>query len=206
MLVLPTYLKDFGVYFPLQERWAPWKFLAQMQECIIAMLANLETGYQVNGNVAIHHTALIEEGVVLKGPLIISPGCFVGAHAYFRNGVFIGKGVSIGPGCEVKSSILLDGSRLAHFNFVGDSLIGSDVNMEAGSVLANYHNDRDDKTIYLWDGMNYQISGTKKFGGLIGDHSRIGANAVCSPGTVLARHAIVRRLELVEQDRDRPRQ
>jgi NDP-sugar pyrophosphorylase family protein len=204
MLELPTYLKDFRVYFPHHERAAPWQFIGRIQEHIIAMLTNLETGYQVNGNVAVHNTALIEEGVVLKGPLIISPGCFVGAHAYFRGGVFLGKDVSIGPGCEVKSSIVLDGSRLAHFNFTGDSLIGSDVNMEAGSVLANYHNDRKDKAIYLWDGTEYQISGTSKFGGLIGDHSRIGANAVCSPGTVLAPRAIVKRLELIEQDRDRP--
>jgi hypothetical protein len=40
---------------------------------------------------------------------------------------------------------------------------------------------------------------TQKFGALVGDHSKIGANAVLSPGTLLLPHTLVRRLELVEQ-------
>lgn len=88
---------------------------------------------------------------------------------------------------------------------MGDSLIGTDVNLEAGSVIANHHNDRSDKDVWVCDENVFFNTGVTKFGALIGDHSRIGANAVCSPGTVLPPHAIVRRLELVEQDRNRPR-
>ena len=42
-------------------------------------------------------------------------------------------------------------------------------------------------------------TGVVKFGALIGDHSRLGANAVLSPGTILPPHSVVARLELVHQ-------
>ena len=47
----------------------------------------------------------------------------------------------IGPGCELKSSFLFTGSKLAHFNFVGDSVVGARVNLEAGSIIANFQNE-----------------------------------------------------------------
>ena len=88
---------------------------------------------------------------------------------------------------------------IGHFNFVGDSILGSHVNMEAGSVIANHFNERKDKTIHvLVDGKLY-AAGSEKFGALIGDHTKIGANAVLSPGTILEPESVVKRLALVEQ-------
>ena len=43
------------------------------------------------------------------------------------------------------------GSTLAHFNFVGDSIIGRKVNLEAGAVIANHFNERRDKQITVAD-------------------------------------------------------
>ena len=96
----------------------------------------------------------------MKGPIIIGPGCFIGAHAYLRGGVYLDEKVVIGPGCEIKSSFLFRGSALAHFNFAGDSIIGEGVNMEAGSILANHYNERDDKSIRaLINGSDYTTAG-----------------------------------------------
>lgn len=49
--------------------------------------------------------------------------------------------------------------------------------------------------------INNEIIDTKsiKFGALVGDDSKIGANAVLSPGTILEKKSIVKRLELIEQ-------
>lgn len=159
----------------------------------------LNDDYIIKGSVAIHKSAIVEEHVIMKGPVIISANSFIGAHAYLRGGVFLGEHVSIGPGCEVKSSFIMPQSALAHFNFVGDSIIGSQVNMEAGSIIANHHNDREDKVIVV--NINGKINKTdvEKFGALVGDHSKIGANAVLSPGTILTPKSIVGRLELVNQ-------
>ena len=108
-------------------------------------------------------------------------------------------GAVVGPGCEVKTTMIFKQSVLAHFNFVGDSIIGQGVNMEAGSVIANHFNERADKTIHVVIKDLKTPLPIVKFGALIGDHCRIGANAVLSPGTVLEPGSVVKRLQLVEQ-------
>ncbi len=82
---------------------------------------------------------------------------------------------------------------------MGDSVIGHRVNIEAGAIVANYRNERDDKQIVvLIDGERVE-TGVIKFGAFIGDDSRLGANAVTAPGTILAPRSIVKRLELIDQ-------
>ena len=159
----------------------------------------LTAEYTRVGSAYIHQSANIEPHVTMKGAIIIGPGCFIGSHAYLRGGVFLEEDVVIGPGCEVKSSFIFRKSALAHFNFAGDSIIGEGVNMEAGSILANHYNEREDKTIRSLNNGETIVLPVTKFGSLIGDGSKIGANAVLSPGTVLPSNSVVKRLELIEQ-------
>jgi len=163
------------------------------------VLTQLGSEYVINNGVAIHSSATVEQGVILKAPIVISANCFIGAHAYLRGGVFLAESVSIGPGCEIKTSVISAHSSLAHFNFVGDSILGSYVNFEAGAITANYHNDKADKRIQVIHQGNIIDTGVNKFGSLIGDHSKIGAHAVLSPGTILPKNTIVKRLQLIDQ-------
>ena len=98
-----------------------------------------------------------------------------------------------------KNFLVFSNSALAHFNFVGDSLIGSGVNLEAGAVVANCFNERTSKEVDVLVKTRRIHTGLDKFGALVGDQSKIGANAVLSPGTVLPRQSIIKRLQLVEQ-------
>ena len=165
------------------------------------MILHLDDNYHIDNNIAIHTSAIIESGGVIKSPAIVGENCFVGANAYFREGVFLDKEVKIGPGCEIKNSIIFSGTAVAHFNYIGNSIIGRNVNFEAGSIAANHYNERVNKKILVL--YQSQIIETKveKFGSLVGDNSRIGANAVLSPGTILKKNSVVRRLELIEQIR-----
>src|SRR5690606_7722925 len=99
----------------------------------------------------------------------------------------------------IKSSLIFSHSAIAHFNFIGDSIIGHGVNFEAGAVIANHYNERKDKMIRIKHNEAIIETGVVKFGALAGDDSRIGANAVLSPGTILLPGSVVKRLELVEQ-------
>lgn len=200
MIDLSIYIKEWKECFP-GVSGLPWEIVGDIRAIVAHAINRVDDQFEVRDGIAIHRSAILEEGVVLKGPVLVSPGCFVGAHAYLRGGVFLGQGTSIGPGCEVKSSFILSQSALAHFNFVGDSLVGSDVNLEAGAVVANHYNEREIKTIDVIAGGKRMTTGIVKFGSLIGDHTRIGANAVLSPGTILDTGSIVGRLELVEQCR-----
>ena len=199
MIVIDDFIHDFTRLFPEQQNWQPWQITDCLKEIIRANLLRLGDDYEICDEVAIHKTAVVEDGVVLKSPAIVGPNCVVGAHAYFREGVFLDQLVKIGPGCEIKNSIICSETAIAHFNYVGNSIIGRNVNFEAGSIAANHYNERVDKRISVFYRGEVIETGVNKFGSLVGDGSRIGANAVLSPGTILERNAIVKRLELVEQ-------
>ncbi len=198
-MIIDDFIKHFSSVFTVIGNLQPWEITQNISDIIRKQIEKLDDDFVVNDGIAIHKTAVIENGVVLKAPVIIGENCFIGANAYIRNGVYLGKAVSVGPGCEVKSSIIFNESRIAHFNFIGDSIIGSNINFEAGAVTANHYNERNDKTIsVLFNSMILNIN-TEKFGSLVGDNCKIGANAVLSPGTILIPNTVVKRLELIEQ-------
>jgi NDP-sugar pyrophosphorylase family protein len=179
--------------------WMPWELTAQAIQAIEQLQAGLDAEYAVSGNVAVHRTATVESGAALKGPAIVGPGCFLAAGSLVRGGCWLARNCIIGPGSELKSSFLFAGSRLAHFNFVGDSILGADVNLEAGSIIANHRNEIADPTIaILYEGTVIE-TGAVKFGSVVGDGCRIGANAVLAPGTILPARTIVPRLALIDQ-------
>ena len=199
MINIPSYIQPFKQFFPEMENETPWEVTQAAQLIIAKKIKTLGADYKVLDNIAIHKDARVEEHVVLKGPVIISAGCFIAANAYIRDGVFLGENVSVGPGCEIKSSFIFANTALAHFNFVGDSIVGSHVNLEAGAVIANCFNERKDKTVHVVVDGALVSTEAEKFGALIGDHTKVGANAVLSPGTVLSSKTIVKRLELIAQ-------
>ena len=180
---------------------APWLITGRASEHVAALIPRLEPGaYRMEGDIAVALSAVVEPGAVLKGPLVVGPGCFIGAGAYLRGGVFLDEACSVGPGCEVKSSLVFAGTHIAHFNFVGDSILGANVNIEAGAVIANHRNERTDRQIRLRHAGGVIETGVVKFGSLVGDGARIGANAVIAPGALLAPGTIVPRLGHVDQD------
>ncbi len=193
------YIEHFSECFERQINLLPWEITADIRAILEDIILQLDDNYVINDFIAIHKSAVVENAVVLKAPVIVGQGCFIGANAYLRGGVYLGKGSKIGTGCEVKSSLIFDSTNVAHFNFIGDSIIGCNVNFEAGSITANHYNERSDKNILVVYQSEIIESGVGKFGALVGDHSKIGANAVLSPGTILDKYSVVKRLELIDQ-------
>lgn len=183
----------------LPAEGVPWRIVQDLERIIRDWIKALGRGYALMGDIAVHETATVENGAVLKGPIIVGPGCFVAAGAYLRGGVYLEENCVLGPGTEVKTSAILRASKLAHLNFVGDSIIGKEVNLEAGSIIANYRNECQDKTIRVLTEAGVISTGVEKFGALVGDGSRIGANAVLAPGSLLPPNSVVPRLGLIDQ-------
>ena len=199
MIQLSDYIARFNILFPAAAKQQAWLLTGNIKRILLEKIESLDGDYKVFNEVAIHKTVTIDSHAIIKGPAIISPNCFIGAHSYIRGGVFLDESVSLGPGCEVETTYIFSHSALAHFNFVGDSLIGSHVNLEAGAVVANHYNERREKNISVRVNGAVYSTGVEKFGALVGDNTRIGANAVLSPGTILLPNAVVGRLELVDQ-------
>ncbi len=199
-------LADFIAGLPLSPlapwaEWAPWTLVTQAPVIVRQLLAELPAAeYTIDNEVAIHRTAIVEPGALLKPPLIIGAHCFIASGALLRGSCWVDAQCIVGPGAELKTSFVFSGSKLAHFNFVGDSVLGHGINLEAGSIVANYRNERDDKEIQVRVEGGLQRTGCNKFGALLGDQCRIGANAVLAPGAVLKPNSVVGRGEVYDAE------
>ncbi len=181
----------------------PWTVTLAATQLIEAALADLGPGYRRCGDVAIHQTARVEDAGAIKGPAIIGPRSFVSRAALLRGGVYLDADCSVGPSAELKTVFMFARAKVAHLNFIGDSIIGAEVNFEAGAVVANHRNELDDKRIRILVGLAVVDTGVEKFGALVGDGCTIGANAVIAPGAVLKPGTHVPRLGLVDQQPSR---
>ncbi len=133
--------------------------------------------------------AVVEPGALLKGPTFIGPGTEVRQGAYLRGGCLVGKGCVVGHTTEIKNSVMLDGAKAGHFAYLGDSILGREVNLGAGTKLANLK--IIDRPFHIKVGEeNYTIA-RRKFGAIMGDLCETGCNSVTNPGTVLGRRVLV---------------
>jgi bifunctional UDP-N-acetylglucosamine pyrophosphorylase / glucosamine-1-phosphate N-acetyltransferase len=88
----------------------------------------------------------------------IGEECNVGPFAFLRPGTKLGSHVKIGDFVEIKNTVIGEHSKVPHLSYVGDAIVGSNVNIGCGAITANY------------DG--YNKSKTE-----IGDNVFIGSNA-----------------------------
>jgi UDP-N-acetylglucosamine diphosphorylase / glucose-1-phosphate thymidylyltransferase / UDP-N-acetylgalactosamine diphosphorylase / glucosamine-1-phosphate N-acetyltransferase / galactosamine-1-phosphate N-acetyltransferase len=178
----------------------PWELAAKVEALIEKEAARLNSSdYQQRGNIWIHRTATLEENIQFRSAAIIGAGCFIASNTYIRGGVILGTNTYVGPGTELKSVICCGDSDFAHFNYVGNSIVGRGVNFEAGSIVANHLNETPDMSIRVKVSENILDTKQLKFGALVGDNCKIGANSVLSPGTILEPNTIVPRLSLIQQ-------
>jgi UDP-N-acetylglucosamine diphosphorylase / glucose-1-phosphate thymidylyltransferase / UDP-N-acetylgalactosamine diphosphorylase / glucosamine-1-phosphate N-acetyltransferase / galactosamine-1-phosphate N-acetyltransferase len=198
MMLIKNFIENFNAFIKA-DKLLPWELINDLEKILLNQIAKLDHNYTIENNIAIHKNAIVEQGAILKGTIIISENCFIAANAYLRGPLFLGKSVLVGPGCEISKSVIFENSAIAHFNYIGHSIIGRNVNFEAGAVCANHHNERVDKNISVFFDGKVISTNCSKFGSLVGDDCKIGANAVLSPGTILTKGSIIKRLELVEQ-------
>lgn len=155
-----------------------------------AILEKLEALFSEKTNVSLGEGVLVEEGAVIQGPAIIGPRTIIRSGAYIRERVVIGADCVIGHGVEIKNSVLLDGCQIAHFNYVGDSVLGNRVHMAAGSIIANVRITKG--TVFVRSANGEKIdTGREKFGAMLGDDVEIGCNAVINPGSIVCKQSIV---------------
>lgn len=137
--------------------------------------------------ISIGEGTVIEPGAYIRGPCVIGRDCQIRHGAYIRGDVLIGDRCVIGHTTEVKHAILLNHAKAAHFAFVGDSILGNDVNLGAGAKCANLRLDGM-QVVVRYENMSYP-TGLRKFGAIVGDGCQIGCNVVLNPGTIFGRGA-----------------
>ncbi len=134
-------------------------------------------------------SAIVEPFSYLKEPVYIGDHAEVRHAAYLRGSVYISSKAVIGHTTEVKNSIFFPQAKAAHFAYVGDSILGRNVNLGAGTKLANLKFHKREITIEI-EGKLYP-TGLRKFGAILGDNVQTGCNAVLQPGTLVGRNSFI---------------
>jgi bifunctional UDP-N-acetylglucosamine pyrophosphorylase/glucosamine-1-phosphate N-acetyltransferase len=173
------------------EQWMdlgyPWDLLDAnahiLQELGSKNDGTVEEGVHLSGPVSIGNGTVIKSGTYIEGPCIIGENCKIGPHAYIRGATSIGDECHIGHSTELKNTIVFPGTKIPHFNYVGDSVIGSGCNFGAGTKIANLRHDH----------ASIKVAGKDtrhtKFGAVIGDNVKFGINCSVNVGTMIGSNA-----------------
>lgn len=136
--------------------------------------------------ISIGKGTVVEKGAYIKGPCVIGKNCQIRNGAYIRENVLTGDNCIIGHCVEIKNSIILNNTNIAHFSYIGDSVLGNNVNLGAGVKCANVRLDKKEIKLFIKD---VEVgTGLKKVGALIGDNTQIGCNAVLNPATIIGKN------------------
>ena len=160
----------------------PWEVLANIGDFIIELGKTLpKDKFDLpQEDVTIAKTA------TLNGPLIIDEGTEVRPGAFIRGKVIVGKDCVVGNSTELKNVVLFNTVQVPHYNYVGDSILGTHSHMGAGSITSNVKSDK--TLVVVKDGEEKIETGLKKFGAMLGDYVEVGCGSVLNPGTVIGRN------------------
>lgn len=120
----------------------------------------------------------VDETVAVEA--IIDDAASTGPRAYLRPGAHLCAGAKAGTHVEIKKSCVGPGSKVPHLSYIGDTTIGADVNIGAGSITCNYDGARKHQTT-IGDG-SFIGSDTMMVAPV-----SIGANTVIGAGSVITR-------------------
>ncbi|WP_049972900.1 bifunctional sugar-1-phosphate nucleotidylyltransferase/acetyltransferase [Haladaptatus cibarius] len=205
--VVEQVIEEYDVTPVELERWLdvgrPWELL----EANEWKLGELERDVQgdvsdqavIDGTVVVEEGATVKAGVVIEGPALIRSGASIGPNAYIRGATLVGKDVKVGHSVEVKNSVLSPGATVGHLSYVGDSVLGRDVNFGAGTNVANLrHDDANIKFTVKGDRVS---TDRRKFGVVAGDEVKTGINTSLTPGLKLSTGATTLPGDVVTRDK-----
>ena len=133
----------------------------------------------MKGAISIGKDTIVRSGSYIVGPVVIGQNCEIGPNCYIRPHTSIGDSCHIGNAVEVKNSIIMRGSKIPHHNYVGDSIIGEECNLGAGTKIANLRLDKKDIKVGSID------TKRQKLGAIIGDRVETGINASINIGSII---------------------
>ncbi len=161
----------------------PWDLLPANESLLAEVeaqnLGEVEENVVMKGVVSVGKGTIVRSGSYIVGPVIIGHDCDIGPNCYIRPHTSIGDGCHIGSAVEVKNSIIMNGSKIPHHNYVGDSVIGEGCNLGAGTKIANLR--LDEKEIWV-AGRETKM---RKLGAIIGDRVETGINVSINVGTMI---------------------
>ncbi len=191
---LPTSLERFAEFF--KPDMAPWEWVRNIKDALASVdFSKLESkkdipsGVVIEGDVYIHPSVTLPPFAHIKGPAWIGPKNEIRVGCFIRGNVIVGEGCVLGNSCEYKNSLLMDKVETPHYNYVGDSVLGTKAHLGAGVICANLRLDRKNVILTLPEGKI--DSNMRKLGAIVAEYAEAGCNSVLQPGAILMKRSIV---------------
>jgi bifunctional UDP-N-acetylglucosamine pyrophosphorylase/glucosamine-1-phosphate N-acetyltransferase len=171
----------------------PWHLLDANEEILKRLEkeinGDVEKNTVINGNVKIGKKSRILSGSYIEGPVVIGENCKIGPNCYIRPYTSIGNNCHVGNACDIKNSIIFNNSNAPHQNYVGDSIIGENCNLGAGTKIANLRLDKKNIKVIL----NGKKLNTKrrKLGVIMGDNVQTGINSMMNTGAIVGNNCFI---------------
>jgi UDP-N-acetylglucosamine diphosphorylase/glucosamine-1-phosphate N-acetyltransferase len=171
----------------------PWHLLDANEEILkklkIKIQGTVEKNVSVTGTLIVGKGSVIRSGTYIEGPVVIGSNCNIGPNCYLRPYTTIGNHCHIGNASEVKNSIVMDHSNVPHLNYVGDSVIGQQCNLGAGTTVANLRLDKKNIVVVL-NGRKID-SKRRKLGVVMGDNVQTGINSTINVGSMIGNNVFI---------------
>ena len=133
----PASLEAFAGHFPADL--PPWEWLKRIAPALAAWRFEaarpVPPGVHLTGPVYLHPSVKLPPYAIITGPAWIGPETDIRPGAQIRGNVIAGARCVLGNASEYKNCLLLDGVETAHYNYVGDSILGNRAHLGAGGHL-----------------------------------------------------------------------
>jgi UDP-N-acetylglucosamine diphosphorylase/glucosamine-1-phosphate N-acetyltransferase len=185
--------KTKSVYYQVIDEWLdlsyPWQLLTANEKHLAhhepRCSGEIEPNVVMKGAVSIGQGTVVRSGTYIVGPVIIGANCDIGPNCFIRPSTSIAGNCHIGAAVEVKNSIVMEGTKIPHFNYVGDSVIGENCNLGAGTKIANLKLNKGNIKVNEIDTKRH------KLGAIIGDNVQTGINSSINVGTMIGNDSFI---------------
>ncbi len=162
----------------------PWEVIPHIGSFMLELIdeMHLEGYTEYSSGVWIGKGTVIAPTAVIVPPCVIGRDCEIRPGAYIRGNVVNGDRCVIGNPTEIKNSINFNHVQLPHYNYAGDSILGSYSHMGAGAVCSNQKQDKSEISVNCAERIP---TGLGKLGAILSDYVEVGCGSVLNPGTVI---------------------
>ena len=137
----------------------------------------------LKGEVHVGEGTIIKNGSYIIGPVYIGKNCDIGPNCLIRPHTVLLDNTKVGAAVEVKNSIIMEGSKVPHHTYLGDTVVGERCNIGCGTKVANLR--LDDKNVRASVRGREVDTGRRKFGAVIGNDVKTGINCSINVGTII---------------------
>lgn len=173
-----------------------WDFLKAnavlLENCENKISGTVENGVTIKGNVLIGENSIIHGGCYIVGPVVVGKNCNIGPNTVILPSTAIGDNVSIDSSVEMQNSILMNDVRLGSGSYISNSIIG------ANNTIGPHFSTEVGRELMIE--MKGMLHNAELLGTVIGDDNDIGNRVLIKAGKMMANNCTIEAGSIVHKD------